>query len=184
MRLVLILVKAPARLSPFMPVVFPSSAQPSPNFHSSAERCPPIHASQPALPHPLPSPGLITTPLPHPLSPVYAWLTPILQSAVSCILSLAHIVAPQPLAPIHSRQVHPSSAQSQPNPPPLCPSPGLKLTPAKVACRLAHGGASLFGQPSPGQGESYTGGCARFHFPSCLYFRLCVHSVFPLTTPC
>jgi len=106
------------------------------------------------LPHPLPSPNLCLSPSPQvmPLSfPSFSQLCPISVCVCVCVcvcvscsasfLSLGHIAAPQPLAPIHSGQVHPSSAQSQPSPHPSAPTPGLKLTPAKVACRLAHGGA-------------------------------------------
>lgn len=73
---------------------------------------------------------------------------------------------------------HPLPSLSQaptPVPPPLASNSRQPRLPAVWPMA----GPSLLGQPSPGQGESYTGGCAQFHFPSCFYFRLCVHRVFP-----
>lgn len=138
----------------------------------------PIKASRP-----LPSPGQTTTPLVQPLVPIQAGLTPILQSAVSCILSRPSS-CPSAFGP-HPHQVklsHPRPSLSQashPLPQALASDSRQPRSPAFWPMA----GPSLYGQPSPRSGESYTGGCARFHFPSYLYFQLCINSVFPLRHP-
>lgn len=117
----------------------------------------------PPLSHPVLRPALADrSPPVSPAPRIYARPIPILRLTVSRILSLRQVAAPStPIKPSRGSQACPPST----------PSPGLGLTPAKVACHLAHSGAQPVWPAISRAGVLYWG-LRRFHFPSCLYFRL------------
>lgn len=129
------------------------------------------YTPQPNCPNTCPSQG--KTIIPHCSSPCPP--TPVLLPwSASHAHELGQGVAPQPSAPALPvqlsqalRQTSHPSAQSQ------------QLTPAKASCHLAHVRAQPLSAAISWVGGSYTGGCAQFHFLSCLYFQLCAHQVFP-----
>lgn len=136
--------------------------------------CPPMHASHPTLSSPQPWPSNYP-PAPAPLPHLCLTLS---HSPVSWVPYLSAL-GPEPQKS-KSPTLCPGSAKS---PIPLPPALASNSRQPRSSAIWPMAGPSLFGQPSPGQGESYTGGCAQFHFPCCLYFRLCVHSVFPPRHP-
>lgn len=93
-------------------------------------------------------------------------------------LSLDQMEIPQSSTPTESPSFSPLLCPSHSSSQSLLPSPGRRLTPAKVSCLLGHGEASLFGQPSPRQGGLILGAVPSFTFRPACTFSFAIHSVF------